>query len=98
MRFRRIYWVTEQFEEGGDSRVVGVYTSIPDLIEIGLPLIKGKAAGFRVSLYELDSDAPAIASFSSDDLSGVGAAMHPLVTGGEFTHEEAKALEDSLGG
>jgi len=98
MRFRRIYWVTEQFEDGGKSHVVGVYTSIPDLIETGLSSIPNKPAGYRVSLYELDSKAAPVVSFNSTDFSGVREAIDPLVKGGEFSHEEANSLVEALGG
>jgi hypothetical protein len=96
MRFRRIYWVTEQMEAGGKSRVVGIYTSIPDLIETGLPALPDKAAGFRVSLCELDSNQPPVTSFESPDFSGVSEALEPIVKGGEFTVEEARALSHAL--
>lgn len=87
MMFRRLYWVTE-VSEGGSSRVAGVYTSIPDLIEKGL----GHGAGMRISLVKLDScdgplgrwDAPAFGNMRED--------LQAYVATGEFALDEIQAL------
>jgi hypothetical protein len=98
MRFRRIYWVTEQFDADGKSEVTGVFTSIPDLIDTGLGVrsVCAKQAGFRVSLCELDSGSKPILSMSSPDFAGFEDQVRPVMQTGEISHEEYNSLADAL--
>ncbi len=98
IRFRRIYWVTEQLDEHGYSEVTGIYTSIPDLVEIGLApkAFCNKTAGLRITLCALDSQDAPLASFTSPAFGNVTEALRPLVDSGELTAEEVAQLADAL--
>jgi len=98
MRFRRIYWVTEQVDEQGLSEVTGVFTSIPDLVDLGLGTrdICPKQAGFRISLCELDSTGSPILTCSSPSFDGFEDALQPIVESGEISASEYASLTDAL--
>lgn len=98
MRFRRIYWVTEQYDEEGKSEVTGVFTSIPDLIEsgIGCRPASQKQTGFRICLCELDSREPPLVRFESPDFNNVEEALSKLVRDAELSHEDVVRLADAL--
>ena|SRR5688572_31446865 len=98
MRFRRIYWVTEQIDEGGASEVTGVFTSIPDLIELGLGVreISAKRAGFRLSLCELDCSGMPLITLASPGFEDFEAKLTPFLNTGEISREEFNTLADAL--
>ncbi len=98
MRFRRIYWVTEQVDGQGQSEVTGVFTSIPDLIDIGLGVrdISEKQAAFRISLCELDSSGSPILTCESPSFDGFEEALQPIVASGEMSASEYASLTDAL--
>ncbi len=98
MRFRRIYWVTEQFDEAGKSHVTGVFTSVHDLIErgVGVREVSDKTSGYRVTLVELDSPNLPLCEFSSPTFPDVAAKLQPFVDSGELSIEEVARLCDAL--
>ena len=98
MRFRRIYWVTEQVDENGNSDVTGVYTSIPDLIELGLGIrdVSDKKAAYRLSLCELDSKDKPLLTIESPNFEGLADDLRPILESGEISHEEYASLQDAL--
>ncbi|MDQ2985790.1 MAG: hypothetical protein M3R13_03590 [Armatimonadota bacterium] len=98
MRFRRIYWVTEQLDEQGQSDVTGVFTSIPDLIETGLGVraVSDKTAGFRITLCELDCKDEPILRAESPTFEGLEETLGPIVQTGEVSREEYASLADAL--
>jgi len=98
MRFRRIYWVTEQLDEAGKSEVTGVYTSIPDLVETGIKMKDycAKRHGFRITLWALDTDSPPLLEICSPDFRDVEEKLKPFVQTGEITSEEAATLSEAL--
>lgn len=98
MRFRRIYWVTEQIDGQGRSEVTGVFTSVPDLIDIGLGVreISEKRAGFRVSLCELDCKDMPLLTLESPGFEGFEAKLTPFMQTGEISREEYNSLADAL--
>lgn len=98
MRFRRIYWVTEQVDEQGMSEVTGIFTSIPDLVDLGLGVRDAcpKKAGFRISLCELDSTGSPILTCSSPSFDGLQEALQPIVQSGEISVSEYASLTDAL--
>lgn len=100
MRFRRIYWVTEQVDDAGHSEVTGVFTSIPDLIETGLGIraVSPKSAAFRVTLCELDCRDKPLLTFQSPHFDEIPAQVKPLLESGEMSHEEYLRLIDALRG
>jgi hypothetical protein len=98
MRFRRIYWVTEQLDEGGHSEVTGVFTSIPDLIDLGLGVrdISEKTSRFRISLCELDSKDMPLLTLESPGFDDFHQKLEPFLNTGEFSREELNSLADAL--
>ena len=98
MRFRRIYWVTEQLDEEGRSEVTGVFTSIPDLIDLGLGVreISGKKASFRISLCELDSKDMPLLTLEAPTFDDFEEKLQPFLNTGEFSREEYNSLADAL--
>jgi hypothetical protein len=98
MRFRRIYWVTEQIDNDGHSQVTGVFTSIPDLIELGIGVrgICDKSAAFRLTLVELDSREMPLISLESPDFDNYQSKLAPFLESGEVSREEFNSLADAL--
>lgn len=98
MKFRRLYWVTENVAEDGSSEVAGVYTSIPDLIEDGVRWCEGtkKQKAFRVSLVKLDSTKMPLGTWISPDYQGLSSDLEEYVKTQEFTSSECESLLDAL--
>ena len=98
MRFRRIYWVTEQVASDGTSEVTGVFTSIPDLVDTGLGVrsVSEKDAGFRVTLCELDSGLEPLMRFESPTFDGFEEKVQTIIQTGEMSLEEYNSLLDAL--
>lgn len=98
MKFRRLYWVTEQIDEGGHSEVVGVYTSIYDLTSKGLRWDDevSRNANFRVSLVKLDSGCKPLGCWQGPDFTGFMDEMQPYVETGEFDVPSLEKLEGDL--
>lgn len=98
MRFRRIYWVTEQLDEAGRSEVTGVYTSIPDLVETGIKMKDycAKRHGLRITLWALDTDNPPLMEIRSPNFNDVEDKLNPFIHSGEITSEEAACLIEAL--
>lgn len=98
MRFRRIYWVTEQLDKEGRSEVTGVYTSIPDLVETGIKMkdFCKKKDGFRITLWALDTDNPPLLEICSPNFHDVEEKLTPFIQTGEITSEEAVRLAEAL--
>lgn len=94
MKFRRIYWVTEQLDDKGASQVAGVYTSIPDLIDKGLRWDEGipGRSGFRISLVKLDSMNKPLGSWSSPGFAGLDESLKEYVGTGEFNEGDCVQL------
>ncbi len=89
--FRKLYWVTEAVDSRGSCRLIGVYTSIPNLIKHGL------GAGvdlrsLRLSLTKLDcSDGP-LSSWAGPSFSRLAQDVDQFVASGEFSAEQCQAL------
>lgn len=98
MKFRKIYWVTEQLDEAGNGRVSGVYTSVADLIGRGMAMKEGVpgAKGFRLSLVQLDSTRPPLGVWSSPDFDGIEHGLQEYVGTGELTGTEIENLCEAL--
>ena len=98
MRFRRIYWVTEQVGSDGISEITGVFTSIPDLIEVGLGALDwcDKNAEFRIVLVELDSDQPPLLTITQSSIDQIESMLLPFVTSGEISHDEVLRLGGAI--
>ncbi len=98
MKFRKLYWVTEQVGQDGSSEVVAVFTSIFDLRNKGLRWdaeIDRKAA-LRVSLVKLDSSRKPFGTWQSPDFAGMREALDPFVESGEFDGPSCDQLVEDL--
>lgn len=98
MKFRKIYWVTEQLDEAGNGRVSGVYTSVADLIGRGMSMKEGVpgAKGFRLSLVQLDSTRPPLGTWVSPGFDGIAQSLQEYVGTGELTGTEIDNLRNAL--
>ncbi len=98
MKFRKLYWVTEQIDEGGHSEVVGVYTSIYDLTTKGLRWDDevSRKSGFRVSLVKLDSMSKPFGCWQSPGFDGFAADLQAFVDTGEFDQQAIDKLTEDL--
>ncbi|BBO23070.1 MAG: hypothetical protein QY327_08025 [Fimbriimonadaceae bacterium] len=98
MMFRKLYWVTEQVEADGASKVTGVYTSIHDLVEKGIRWLgeRGDGQHFRLSLVKLDSGKAPLGVWTSPEFPSLLHDLQAFVRTHEFTSEECQELFDTL--
>jgi hypothetical protein len=98
MRFRRIYWVTEQLDERGRSQVTGVYTSVPDLVDRGIQWREGctKRDGFRLTLVQLDSSRLPLGVWTSPAFDGIEEDLQAFVQSEELTVQDCELLVTKL--
>jgi hypothetical protein len=91
MMFRKLYWVTEALDRSGSSYVLGVFTSIPNLIRHGL-------AGridldrFRLTLTKLDSEDGPVASWYGASFAELDRDLAQFSAQDEFSEDNRKAL------
>ena len=100
MKFRKLYWVTEQIDGQGQSAVVGVYTSIPDLVEVGLRWEDGlsKRSGYRLSLVKLDSKKGPLGAWQSPDFASLADDLEEFIATKEFSRTDCERLVMELAG
>ncbi len=96
MIFRRLYWVAEQVDLSGQSKVTGVFTSIQDLIYKGLHWCDGGTGYYRLTLLKPDSFNCPIGVFKSPQFQGLTKTLAVLVEGGEYSSTEVTDLEAAL--
>lgn len=98
MKFRKLYWVTEQLDASGHSHVAGVYTSIWDLIHRGLRWEEAIAAqdGFRLSLVQLDATKPPLGTWQSPEFAGIAEDLQEYVRSAEFNAPDVEDLAKAL--
>jgi hypothetical protein len=98
MMFRRIYWVIERVEKDGSSRVAGIYTSIPDLVDHGFrnrdPLRDGQS--IRLSQVQLNRSDEPLGQWTQHTWGDIAQELEPFVESGEYSPEECLFLQDSL--
>ena len=94
MMFRKLYWVSETVAADLSSNVVGVYTSIPDLIEHGLRSRPGET--LRLTLTKLDSTREPFGVWSESHPDALVAELQPFVQTEEFTAESVLSLVAAL--
>lgn len=94
--FRKLYWVSEQVFPDGTSTVIGVYTSIPDLVHYGLRF--PDTGQLRLTLTKLDSNQQPLGCWLSPNFEGLETAMGPYLKTEEFTNDHVKLLVKSLNG
>ncbi|MCB0825298.1 MAG: hypothetical protein KDC26_03850 [Armatimonadetes bacterium] len=93
MKFRRLYWVTEQIDADGKSTLGGVFTSIYDLTHKGLKWndsVNGK--GFRLSLVKLDCESGPLGTWNGPDFSGLEEDLEPFIASTEFDRPSVEQL------
>ncbi len=97
MRFRKLYWVTEQVTANNKSSVLGVFTSVPDLVCTGLRGDGSARRGeIRLSLFQLDSDLGPLRSWTPSNFASVCEDLKEFVQSEEFTQEECNTLAAAL--
>ncbi len=98
MKFRRLYWVTEQLGDDGISEVAGVFTSIPDLVEDGLQWCDGivRNSKFRLTLVKLDSKKKPLGCWTSPDFQTLSHDLEEYVKTQEFGTQECESLVEAL--
>jgi hypothetical protein len=100
MKFRKLYWVTEQVGKDGTSEIAGVYTSIPDLVERGLLWREGieRRESFRLTLVSLDSKKKPLGTWTLPDFGTIEQDLGAYVSSQEFSMTEVESLVESLKG
>jgi hypothetical protein len=99
MKFRRLYWVAEQIERDGKSKVTGVYTSIQDLIQRGLRWCdedRSESSRFVLTLVKPDSFNCPFGEWTSPEFGGLIEALQQFVETNEYTQEEIYLLQEEL--
>jgi hypothetical protein len=98
MKFRKIYWVTEQVGSDGTSRVAGVYTSIHDLMSRGVQWMDGidQRSSFRLTLVQLDSDKVPLGAWKAPDFSGMEQDLQEYVASDELNAQDVEQLASEL--
>ncbi|MFZ4506407.1 MAG: hypothetical protein ACOYON_01760 [Fimbriimonas sp.] len=93
--FRKLYWVTEEVSRDGRSRVIGVYTSIPDLIRNGLP--GGAQGNLRLTLTKLDKADGQLGTWEGPKFAGLSEDLQAFIRTDEFSEEQCRDLDRALG-
>ncbi|CAN5442333.1 hypothetical protein BH11ARM1_BH11ARM1_08450 [soil metagenome] len=93
--FRKLYWVTEHVYVNGESKVLGVYTSIPDLIRHGLQQAP-RGGILRLTLTKLDSCQEPLGTWMQPNFEGIEQRLEEFVATDEFTKEHCNALCKAL--
>ncbi len=93
--FRKLYWVTEILDSQGQYRLLGVYTSIPNLIKSGLgPEVDQKR--LRLNLTKLDCTCGPVVTWSGDDFYRLESDLAHFIATEEISAEHCKALVGHL--
>ena len=100
MKFRKLYWVTEQIDESGKSQVAGVFTSIPDLVDRGLHWCDGIDGrhSFRLTLVKLDSKSRPLGTWVGPGYDNIAVDLAEYVATQEFSAPEVDSLIEALEG
>ena len=93
--FRKLYWVTEQVKPDGESRVTGVFTSIPNLVKEGLA--NNHIRTMRLTLTKLDCVTGALGTWMGPRFDGLPNGLEEFVRTEEFSAEHCELLVEALG-
>ena len=93
--FRRLYWVTEHVDPTGASKIIGVYTSIPDLIRHGLQMPQGQGR-LRLTLTKLDSSQEPLGCWLEPRFEGLQERLEEFVVTEEFSKDHCSSLVSAL--
>src|SRR5579871_3078489 len=91
MMFRKLYWVTECVDASGNSHLLGVFTSIPNLLRQGLGDCVN-LANLRLTLTRLDCCDGPIASWDARSFDRLDSDLAQFVSTDEFSQEHCQAL------
>jgi hypothetical protein len=92
--FRKLYWVTEEFDSNGQSHVGGVYTSIPHLVRHGLR--SHGTTPIRLTLTKLDADSEALGCWESPLFSGLERDLQKFIQTDEFSADQCQMLLETV--
>ncbi len=92
--FRKLYWVTEQVQSDGISRVTGIFTSIPNLVREGLAC--NEVANLRLTLMKLDSENGSLGSWSGPSFDGLDSRLADFIKTDEFSVDHCETLVTAL--
>ncbi|HWD41087.1 MAG TPA: hypothetical protein VG944_19725 [Fimbriimonas sp.] len=95
--FRKLYWVTEEVSPLGSSHVLGVFTSIPNLLKGGMP-VDPDLSRFRLTLTKLDCEQGPLASWTGSMFHRLGADLVQFVATEEISEEQRLALAQAIEG
>ena len=79
----------------GASHIIGVYTSIPDLIRTGLPE-SSRPDRLRLTLTKLDSTQPPFGAWCEPDFSCLAERLQDFIATDEFSPEHCQMLVEAL--
>ncbi|MEQ1822488.1 MAG: hypothetical protein ABL949_08260 [Fimbriimonadaceae bacterium] len=97
--FRRLYWIAEQLNADGSSRVTGIYTSIQDLCHNGLQWSSNcNTKIIRLTLMKPDVFDQPLGSWVSPGFGEIATDIQAFVESNEYTEEEVKMLLSSISG
>lgn len=92
--FRKLYWVTEQVQQDGSSRVTGIFTSIPNLIREGLSC--NEVQHLRLTLMKLDSESGSLGTWTGPAFEGLQDRLADFIKTDEFSADHCETLITSL--
>lgn len=90
--FRRLYWIVEEFDSAGATRVTGVYTSIPDLVHRGLK----PGSQLRLSIHKPDTYDQPLGQWTNSTFGEIADGLGQFVQTHEYSVEEVKTLADTV--
>ncbi len=93
MMFRRIYWVVESVSANGPTALHGVFTSLQDLLLVGLAANK---ESIRLSLVKLDAPDGVIGKWDKSNFAGIRSDLQQYIESGEFSIENCDLLAEAL--
>lgn len=94
--FRRLYWVTEELDAAGKSRVTGAYTSIPDLMARGIRWTGQPASALRLTLVKLDCERAPLGVFTGPRFEGLEESLAEFIQTDEFSEHDCVSLCETL--
>lgn len=95
--FRKLYWVAEQVDAAGNSKVTGIFTSIQDLVEVNFHSDNGGKAS-RITLSKLDCANGVLGSWTIGKHQSLAEDLQAYVQTKEFSLEECELLVNAVNG
>lgn len=95
MMFRKLYWVTEHVTPKGASEIVGVYTSIPHLLQSGLGHAP-RGCRLRLTLTKLDCPEGPLGRWTESQFDQLEKDLSQFIETEEFSKEHCASLCSAL--